>query len=56
MFHTADTAPHAENTHFSRHIGVRAGDIEIHTFLKGHFCEKQEQLLLEKMTQAFFFK
>jgi hypothetical protein len=26
--HTADSAPHAENTHFSSQTGVRAGHIE----------------------------
>jgi hypothetical protein len=27
ILHAADSAPHAENTHFSRQIGVRAGHI-----------------------------
>jgi hypothetical protein len=40
MLHTADSAPHAESTTFSRKFGVRAGDIERNTkylFFKGTF-------------------
>jgi hypothetical protein len=47
ILHTADSAPHAEETHFSSQIGVRAGCIKkVHNVF---YCkDRLEQLIQEK--------